>query len=679
MNDKTIAQIPGSTPSSAERLDTQWVMVFNLITGIGKEEKKQTFKVNKKRLVIGSALSSDIRIQQNAVSNVHAVVEMDEQGQTQVYDMASETGVFINDKKVLSGELKDGDELKVGFATLTYKRIAVQEAQSQVPTSSVRNSGSRKLFLDAKEDFRPLILEDERNIIQIFDYPSSNEQALQVVMYWSDVILDVRHVTEKETVTLGEGRSATFAVPGMHTDFPFVSFENGGVSLQFNGEMSGVVRSGKKLTQLSEISGNRISLKQADQAKVQFRDVTFFVSYSPLPPHLRAQKILERDAFFTRVWFSSLGLTAALVILAMGLEPQKPLEVDELPPRIATVIFKPVPPPPPPPKPVVETKPVEPPKPVEKQPEPKPKPPKPQPPKKLPTETKKPTPKLVTKPTEKPTPSANQQKGTPKQNAGGDQGEGKRAAGTEGQKGEPNKPKSNTHQVQSKGNPNAPTNAKSETNKGKGNVESLFDDISGSISKNIAASGKGASASGARLRGYGGFTTEGNGGLGNLGAGTGGGGESQTLSQGLGSKGLGEGASGKGIGAIGSGGNLLGSGRGRPSIEVGNATETIIMGGLDKSVIDEIIKRHMAQIRYCYSKELESAQGTLSGRILTRFVISGSGKVSQSAVEASSIGNANVEKCLTGVLKRIVFPEPVGGGIVEVSYPFSFTPSVSGG
>lgn len=681
MNDKPTAKIPGTTPASSAQLETQWVMVFNLITGLGKEEQKKTFKVNKKRLVIGSALSSDIRIQQNAVSNVHAVVEMDDNGQARIYDMASETGVFINDRKELSADLKDGDEVKVGFATLTYKRMAVSEAQAAVPQGSVRSSGARKLFLDAKEDFRPLILEDERNVIQIFDYPSSGEQALQVVMYWSDVILDVKHITEQKTVTLGEDRKATFAVPGMHSDFPFISFDNG-VTLQVNAEMKGVVRSGNKLTPLHEIPGNRFQLKQADQAKIQFRDVTFFVSYSPLPPHLRRQKILERDGFFTRIWFTSLALTSALVVLALGITPEKPLEVDELPPRVATVIFKPVPPPPPPPKPVEPPKKVEPPKVEEKKPEPpKPKPPKKvEPPKQLPKEVKPPkeAPKQVTKPTEKPVQAANQVKGQPAKPAGGNEGEGKRAPGPEGRKGEPNKPKSPVGQVATRGNPNVNKPVKSEA-QGRGNVEALFDNISGAISKNMAASGAGANAAGARLKGYGGFTTEGNGGLGNLGAGTGGGGESESLTAGLGTKGLGSGAKGNGIGAIGSGGNLLGTGHGRPSIEVGNATETIIMGGLDKSVIDEIIKRHMAQIRYCYSKELDASKGNLSGRILTRFVISGSGTVTQSGVESSSIGNANVEKCLTGVLKRIVFPEPVGGSIVEVSYPFSFTPSVSGG
>src|SRR5579884_1924139 len=155
MSDKPL--IPSSNPElPSARPDTQWVMVFNLFMKTGGEETKKTFKVNKKRLVIGSALSSDIRIQQNAVSNVHAVVEMDDKGNAVLFDMASETGVFVNDKKIISQELRDNDEVKIGFATLAFKRVAVSEATTQVPASSVRTTGSgRKLFYDAKEDFRP--------------------------------------------------------------------------------------------------------------------------------------------------------------------------------------------------------------------------------------------------------------------------------------------------------------------------------------------------------------------------------------------------------------------------------------------------------------------------------------------------------------------------------------------
>lgn len=688
MNDKPLNKIPTSVPG---QMETQWVMIFNLITGKGRDEQKKTYKVNKKRLVIGSALSSDIRIQQNAVSNVHAVVEMDEQGHTYIYDMASETGVFVNGKKVLNEELKDGDEVKIGFGTLTYKRVQIADAQAQSPgTSRASGSGARTLFYDAKEDFRPLILEDERNVIQIFDYPSSSEQALQVVMYWGDVILDVKHIVDTKDITLGEGRDATFAVPGLHSTHPLVTFEGSAAQLQFTSEMTGVVRSGRQVQPLDQLGTSRVLLRQNDQAKIQFRDISFFVSYSPVPPHLKRQRMLERDPFYFRIWFSSLAFTAAMILLLGNFEVQKELETEELPPRVATIIFKQEIKPPPTPKPTpaptpkaeVEPKPTPPPKPKPTPAPPKPKPtPKPvaTPPPPKPAPTPKPIP-MKTKPNVKPVPLVQQVKGGPKTPAGGDAGAGARAKGSEGTAGRANAPKSDAKQ--SVGKPNAGTssagaNSKQTTvAKGEGNVEALFSDIGGNINKNMAAMAKGAAGGSSGLRGTGAtFDTQGSGGMGQVGSGSGGGGTSQNVA-GLGTEGVGMGASGSGKGRIGSGGDLNGTGNGRPNVEVGNASETIILGGLDKSIIDEYIKRHMRQIRNCYEKELSGTQ-KLSGRISTRFVISGSGRVTQAGVESSSMNNAAVESCLTGVLKRIVFPEPLGGGIVEVSYPFSFTPSVN--
>jgi hypothetical protein len=192
----------------------------------------------------------------------------------------------------------------------------------------------------------------------------------------------------------------------------------------------------------------------------------------------------------------------------------------------------------------------------------------------------------------------------------------------------------------------------------------------------MAAGSAGAHAAGENLKGFGNTSTEGNGGLGQLGNGKGGGGSSSN-SQGLSDHGLGEGLTGNGLGAIGKGGNLSGSGYGRPSIEVGNASDTVVMGGLDKSVIDEYIHRHMHQLSACYSQQLDHVPG-LRGKIATRFVIAGSGRVSQAGVTSSTMGNAKVEGCVIGVLKDIVFPEPLGGGIVEVDYPFSFTPALGG-
>jgi TonB family protein len=58
--------------------------------------------------------------------------------------------------------------------------------------------------------------------------------------------------------------------------------------------------------------------------------------------------------------------------------------------------------------------------------------------------------------------------------------------------------------------------------------------------------------------------------------------------------------------------------------------------------------------------------------VLPLFVIGSSGRVSRAAVKESSLHNANVERCVLQVIKRIQFPEPAGGGTVEVTYPFKF-------
>lgn len=680
MSDKPLT--PGLQPELPNaRPDAQWVMVFNLHMKTGKEDVKKTYKVNKKRLVVGSALSSDIRIQQNAVSNVHAVVEMDDKGNATIFDMASETGLFVNDKKVVSQELRDNDQVKIGFATLTFKKVAVGEASKAAPAESVRTTGSgRKLFLDAKEDFRPLILEDERNVIQIFDYPDPGELCLQVVMYWGNAILDVEHIVDNKPVTLGEKRKASFLVPGVSEGFELVNFDGPTAHLQLTDQMKGVLRSGQNMVNLDGHDAKRLALKKDDIAKIQFKEITFFVSYSPLPPHLRRQRVLERDPLYLQIFFSSLALTLAAIVAIAMITPKKPLEPEEVPPPLAVKIFQPIPPPPPEkkPPPVAVKKEPEPPKPPEPKkepPKPKPKPvvkkidvkPKPTPPKVVPPKQKLPD---TVKSTPHPvTAAASQVKGEKPKPAGGNEGAGAKAKGAEGQKGRPNAPKAALHQNDSRGNPNTKTATKSQV-QGPGNVEAMFSDLGGSISKSMAAGSAGAHAAGENLRGFGNRTTEGNGGLGQIGEGKGGGGISAN-SQGLGDHGLGEGLKGNGLGAIGKGGNLSGSGYGRPTIEVGNAAETVVEGGLDRSVIDEYIKRHRAQLSACYTRQLQG-NPSLSGRVATRFVISGTGRVSQAGVTSSSINNPKVESCVIGVLKDIVFPEPLGGGVVEVDYPFSF-------
>ena len=161
-------------------------------------------------------------------------------------------------------------------------------------------------------------------------------------------------------------------------------------------------------------------------------------------------------------------------------------------------------------------------------------------------------------------------------------------------------------------------------------------------------------------------TQMGSGGLGARGGGLGGGGTADGLG-GLGTKGRGSGSSG-----YGSGGGQFGS-KGEGGIgTVGG--DPIILGALDKALIDAVIKRNMASIRYCYQKEL-TKNPTLGGKITEKFVIAKDGTVSSATTGSSTMGNPAVESCINGRFQKFQFPEPKGGGIVIVKYPFIFAPS----
>ncbi len=156
----------------------------------------------------------------------------------------------------------------------------------------------------------------------------------------------------------------------------------------------------------------------------------------------------------------------------------------------------------------------------------------------------------------------------------------------------------------------------------------------------------------------------GSGGLGASGGGLGGGGTADGVG-GLGTKGSGRGSSG-----YGKGGGSVGKKRSGGSIKSGGTP--IILGALDKSLIDKVIKANMNQIRYCYQRELTKNPG-LKGKIIVKFTIAADGSVSKAGIKTSSMGSAAVESCITGRFKRFKFPEPKGGGVVIVSYPFIFS------
>lgn len=118
----------------------------------------------------------------------------------------------------------------------------------------------------------------------------------------------------------------------------------------------------------------------------------------------------------------------------------------------------------------------------------------------------------------------------------------------------------------------------------------------------------------------------------------------------------------KGGGAWGDGGTA-----------VAQASDQVVVGKMDKDVIDAVVKRNMNQVRYCYQRELTKVP-TLEGKIVVKFVIANDGTVSSAVTKSSTMASPAVEACLNGRFMHMQFPAPSGGGIVVVSYPFTFSP-----
>lgn len=175
-------------------------------------------------------------------------------------------------------------------------------------------------------------------------------------------------------------------------------------------------------------------------------------------------------------------------------------------------------------------------------------------------------------------------------------------------------------------------------------------------------------------------TAFGNGGLELMGTGIGGGGTGTGV-------GLGELGVGHGMGLFGGPGGLgscttgdCGSGRGTGLTRMGHKPkgpsmtpmQTQVNGHIPAEVIQRIVRQNFGRFRNCYDNGLRT-NPTLSGRVVSKFVIDRTGAVSVSQDGGSDLPDRAVVSCVVRSFSGLSFPQPEGG-IVTVNYPIMFTP-----
>lgn len=103
------------------------------------------------------------------------------------------------------------------------------------------------------------------------------------------------------------------------------------------------------------------------------------------------------------------------------------------------------------------------------------------------------------------------------------------------------------------------------------------------------------------------------------------------------------------------------------------APKTVILGSMDPELLRKILREYLPQFKHCYQQELDKHSDNVKGTVNLDFRIGEDGLVKSAKVEgAQAKFSASGEECMRQVLRRIVFPKPKGGGVVDVRQPLNF-------
>jgi hypothetical protein len=646
----------------------------------------------KGRILLGRSESCDLIINEESVSAVHAVLEIFE-NRAVIYDMNSTNGTYVNDDKVVVKEFHLGDFFRLadvefqfnfyspadvpppvletlepahGKASVKMPPVMSDTSSKSLPKSAPAISSSLPsivypLASDPKAEFSEYIFEDRDELYPIFRYEAA-KQAVEVTILFNDSVLSVDYLPEsRNTYTITglqtKNDQLEFAYLGKNDHFPFVDVR-GDSALVHTIPGFGVLFLSDRKKDTGHVA-NSVELHGQDLLRLQKDNLQIFIRHVAAPPKVAPAPFLKRDPEF-RKYLAFFMLLVSFISVSFNLiEVPEAEDKDELAPeRLATILYKqqlsvsknvavektqdaPKIAQQAPQKTAVEKKVV-----TEKQPEVK-------------------TPDVVeTKDqSKKPDPGKfkAQEKKIVKQGTTPVTKPDSRTFNTPPAKG-----------TTTAANTTMPT-AKTQSalsqlpTKSSGHVEVYKSaDFSSSVSSLVA---KGGSLSGVKTQGIAG-TGGGSGTIGIADGVVGGSGSIKTATMTTQQGSL----VGAATGALGESKGAEGLSAKRAIYTAGIPGDTVVLGSMDPDTIRRILLEHLPQFRYCYQKELERTGSELSGAIKLDFTIGASGHVAQAGVDGASNLPTDVKKCVVGVLRGIQFPEPMGGGTVEVKQPMNFYP-----
>jgi hypothetical protein len=586
---------------------------------------------------IGRDPKSQLVVDDELASRMHAIVEASSHHEISLVDLGSHVGTVVNGSRIARCKLRPGDEIRIGATVLVLEQVGAV-AQDWIETGA---DESAYALVKSGPDVDP------------DDVELGHVAAVEVVILWGDTVLHVEHASPPRSFYVGETGGKRLAcdyfIPSEKLGTPrapIVLADDGAIhlivlpgargSIEIPGQppiaLEDAVRSGGTLALTEPFGARRVALPPGAKARMELQGLVFQVA------SVAAGKPIARGLFANTDSNSLLyvGLSflthAALVAAMASFVPPLGLADDEARRREDQYLIQ----------------------------------------------------QYLRAAAEREE-AAKENDAVAESDADEREGgSGERAKDEEGSMGQPNS-KQAAHRYGVQGqrdnpDPHLAREAARREAAAFGMIGLLASGTGGDPNAPTASWGRdeslGRDESSARGNMWGATIDEafGAAGLGLTGVGEGGGSSGEGIGLDaigtLGVSGIGNEA-GFGPGGIGRHHGRLAKGHAprAPQFRVG---ETTIQGRLPGEIVQRIVRQNYGRFRLCYEGGLRN-NPSLQGRVEIRFVIGRDGAVSGVSNGRSDLPDPHVVQCVAQAYYGLSFPQPEGG-IVTVVYPIVFSP-----
>ncbi|HLE11593.1 MAG: hypothetical protein A2504_05460 [Bdellovibrionales bacterium RIFOXYD12_FULL_39_22] len=671
---------------------------------VGAGTRRGNHIITRTRVLIGSAETCDIVLRYSDVAAIHAVLEIGSSG-LRIFDMHSMNGTYHNNKKVVVEKIKEGDQLRFGQHSFIFRKYVKEDAippvldmlgpdrildiegkrgrlppsvpadvskiNIKIPPSTKTNTTNTTntmtpfpyaqdiprieypLAKDPKADYIEYIFEENVELYPIFKY-NIDRKAVEVIILFKGKIFSVDYLpTDKGIYNLVGGRPSHHEIEygylAKKEKIPFIEVIEKDIFVNLLDGHDYMLLSDKQEDGLRKIkTGSTHALRGDDIVHLTKGDIQIFVRLDSPPPSVATPALFPRDKDLATYLILMIVLFIVFTVGVNMIEIDREAEKDKTPERIATILYNQK-------LYVSKTRALEKtimaPKVIQEA--------RPDTPNKNPVEEKieiKPEDKLKQTDVVKVAGQKNEQEVKQIQKAQANKG----AKDNVTDLVQPQNNAKTKNVSPKKQATNADIKAPSLGHVDVYKSADFASTVSGLLAKGGASkqvdavnSNSGGASSALVLEA---------------------GAESATLKRASVSQQIGS-LSGVAQGKIDTSKGVEGLANKKSIYAVGIPSNTIILGSMDPDVIRRILMENFQYFRNCYQRTLSASNQAFDGMLPLSFVIGASGHVTRAGIGRNAESEAlpvEVKECVLDVLRGIKFPEPLGGGTVEVNQPMNF-------